>query len=166
MKQLTKTQVDKLFGSFVWSCAKNGYITIHSPGWLKNIVRVELPIIGKVDMHKEVMHSLFNIFYRIEKRGLASKIDVKDFKNGGCWVARCKHWDCKYGVWLHAFGAALDLNPSTNRFGTKGNMDPGIIEEFAREGWLWGGKWRTRDPMHFEVSDEFKPLIPIIHVER
>lgn len=52
----------------------------------------------------------------------------------------------------HAFGLALDINPSTNPFGKekKTDMPPEFVKLFTSEGWGWGGNWsHAKDPMHF-----------------
>jgi hypothetical protein len=53
---------------------------------------------------------------------------------------------------MHAFGLAVDLNVSTNLFGTRGDMDPRVVEIFEKWGFLWGGRWSQPDPMHFELT--------------
>jgi D-alanyl-D-alanine carboxypeptidase-like protein/putative peptidoglycan binding protein len=54
---------------------------------------------------------------------------------------------------LHAFGAAIDLNPETNALHTPGDMSPRVVEVFAHFGFLWGGHFRSRpDPMHFQYA--------------
>jgi hypothetical protein len=53
---------------------------------------------------------------------------------------------------LHAFGAAIDLNPETNRLGTEGDLSPAIVEVFEHFGFVWGGRFRRRDPMHFQYA--------------
>lgn len=58
----------------------------------------------------------------------------------------------------HSFGAAIDLdaeqNPMNSR-GYKGTMSPMVINAFKREGWFWGGDFKTRkDPMHFQAAHE------------
>lgn len=167
MRQLTKDELEEKFGKFRWRPMPGNYIEVIDKAWLKNIVEIEVPILGKVRCHREVLHNLFLIFYRIKEKGLASYVDVQDYHTrGGCYVARCRMWDCNKGIGPHAFGVALDLNVAQNPYGQKGKMHPGIIEEFAREGWLWGGRWKVPDPMHFEVSNLWKPLAPVIETER
>jgi len=57
---------------------------------------------------------------------------------------------------LHAYGAAIDLDPDNN-----GNMTPwpskslmplDVMETFAREGWLPAGAFWGRDAMHFQAT--------------
>lgn len=55
----------------------------------------------------------------------------------------------------HAFGAALDLDAEHNGMGKRGNMSPIVINAFEREGWFWGGRFRSRrDDMHFQAAHE------------
>ncbi len=62
--------------------------------------------------------------------------------------------DCK--ISNHAFGIAIDLNPSTNQYqGNSCNLDipPEVVEAFETNGFRWGGRyplWSKFDPMHFE----------------
>lgn len=54
---------------------------------------------------------------------------------------------------LHAFGAALDLNASTNPLGGSGDMDLRIVDVFRARGFVWGGDFEDRkDPMHFQYA--------------
>lgn len=165
MKQLTLHQVKKLFGGFGYKEASGGAIKIDSH-WVKhNIVRVELPIIKKVWCNKKIYFDLFRIFYHIQREGMTHKINVADFqRSGGCYVPRHMCWDKKRGLSRHSWGVAIDINPSTNQYGTPGTLDKIVIEIFAKYGFHWGGNWRTPDPMHFEIGgdwEEFKPMLKL-----
>jgi hypothetical protein len=151
----TLDQLQKKFGKFNWKPKGGGYIKVLDEDWYKDNIRtVEIPVIGKLTCHKLVALSLYIVFYRIEQRGLAKNIDIDEFKNNvaGCYVNRCVMWDCKNGISCHAFGVAIDLNVKKNPYGGKPNQHPGIVEEFEKEGWIWGANFRTPDPMHFEVG--------------
>jgi hypothetical protein len=37
-------------------------------------------------------------------------------------------------------------------------MHKGIIKVFEDYGFLWGGVWRTPDPMHFEAGKAWRPF--------
>jgi D-alanyl-D-alanine carboxypeptidase len=79
------------------------------------------------------------------------------------------------GLSLHAFGAAIDLNPFQNPyvtyFGGRLRIDPpsatafvsrkelrpgmaeAVVDVFAEHGFVeWGGRWRTADYQHFQVG--------------
>jgi hypothetical protein len=57
---------------------------------------------------------------------------------------------------LHARGAAIDLDPGTNRLSqswpVSATMPLEIMETFAREGWLAAGAFWGRDAMHFQAT--------------
>jgi hypothetical protein len=57
---------------------------------------------------------------------------------------------------LHARGAAIDLDPRTNRnaqsWPVSANMPIEVMEVFAREGWLPAGAYWGRDAMHFQAT--------------
>jgi hypothetical protein len=57
---------------------------------------------------------------------------------------------------LHARGAAIDLDPGTNRLSqawpASATMPLEIMESFAREGWLAAGAFWGRDAMHFQAT--------------
>ena len=57
---------------------------------------------------------------------------------------------------LHARGAAIDLDPATNRLSqswpVSATMPLEVMESFAREGWLAAGAFWGRDAMHFQAT--------------
>jgi len=59
---------------------------------------------------------------------------------------------------LHARGAAIDLDPDTNRmrqnWPTSATMPFSVMEVFAKYGWLSAGAFWARDAMHFQRTVE------------
>ena len=66
---------------------------------------------------------------------------------------------------MHSWGAAIDLNPAySNYWRWSGSADgdssyrnrvpPEIVAIFERHGFIWGGRWRHFDTMHFEYRPE------------
>ena len=57
---------------------------------------------------------------------------------------------------LHARGAAIDLDPGTNRLSqswpVSATMPLEVMEAFARQGWLAAGAFWGRDAMHFQAT--------------
>lgn len=91
----------------------------------------------------------------IIQRGLAPRIFPQQY--GGCYVPRYIAHNPALGLSLHSWGIAVDLNVPENLRGTKGHMDPGIVETFKTWGFDWGGDWHYTDPMHFEMSRVVHP---------
>ena len=66
---------------------------------------------------------------------------------------------------MHAWGAAIDINPSqtdywmwhqsAGGFPHYGNRVPAaIVQVFEQHGFIWGGRWAHYDTMHFEYRPE------------
>jgi D-alanyl-D-alanine carboxypeptidase-like protein/putative peptidoglycan binding protein len=87
------------------------------------------------------------VFAEIQRRGLVEQIRSW----GGIYNFRAIRGTTRR-LSLHAFGAALDLNPDTNRLGTEGDMSPAIVEVFEHHGFFWGGRFHRPDPMHFQYA--------------
>lgn len=60
---------------------------------------------------------------------------------------------------MHAYGLALDIDPSHNVLGSKKTTLPGwYIGCWTSAGFDWGGNWTKRkDPMHFECKKVAEP---------
>ena len=98
----------------------------------------------RVYCNKVIIPDLNLIFKRIEEEGLMDFFKTFD----GCFNVRKIRGSDKWS--LHSFGLALDFNAFENKVGTKGNMHPKIVEIFESHGWAWGGRFRRKDPMHFQ----------------
>lgn len=68
---------------------------------------------------------------------------------------------------MHAYGAAIDLNLAASNYWLwekdgglryRNRMPEAIVAAFERQGFIWGGKWRHFDTMHFEYRPELLPL--------
>jgi len=55
----------------------------------------------------------------------------------------------------HAYGAAVDFDSERNGLGNSApnfaNI-PQVLRAFEREGWVWGGRWRRPDGMHWQAA--------------
>ncbi len=73
-------------------------------------------------------------------------------------------------VSMHAYGAAIDLNPrfgnywiwtklsNRGKFEWVNRIPLEIVEVFERHGFIWGGKWYRYDTFHFEYRPEIIAL--------
>jgi hypothetical protein len=96
----------------------------------------------------------------------------------GCFNFRSQRHDASRPLSYHAFGIAIDINPSENsgwyrdpEFSPRRKRGPipapfdrqwceywpsgipeNLVECFESVGWRWGGRWKTYvDPMHFQL---------------
>jgi hypothetical protein len=167
MRILTDKEIKKYFGKFDYEEGRKGRIIVDKKWIEKNIVCEELPIIGKIYCHKEVLFTLFRIFYRIENEGLTKEINVDDYKkSGGCWVTRHKCWDSSRGISTHSWGIAIDINVYKNPYGKPPNQHPAVVSIFEKYGYYWGGRFAYTDGMHFEPSEFWQPFKPIILLDK
>jgi D-alanyl-D-alanine carboxypeptidase len=154
---LSTSEIKELFGSFRTrrrTVRSNGDIEI-DPIWLaKNIVEVDLPIVGKVNCHRTLAESLGKALGELERAGISSVIDLADTRRaGGCFNSReIRATSGRSGRNLsrHSWGAAIDLNPSASPYGAEPNVDARVVDVFRRQGFAWGGTWAFPDGMHFE----------------
>ena len=67
---------------------------------------------------------------------------------------------------MHAYGAAIDISTAQSDYWLwKGGenalwanrIPPEIVAVFERHGFIWGGRWRHFDTMHFEYRPELLP---------
>lgn len=75
-----------------------------------------------------------------------------DLESLGCFNPRRVGYS-RHANWSgHAYGIALDINPSTNGRGVVGTVPPAVVAAFKSCGFYWGGDYKTvkRDDMHLE----------------
>jgi hypothetical protein len=78
-------------------------------------------------------------------------------KYGGCYCWRTKR--SGHHLSLHAWGIAVDLEPTENPYGEPWRddgigLDPRVIDTFRHSHWKWGGEFTPPDPMHFQWATE------------
>lgn len=134
------------------------------PGTESNLVMVKPPwqmtYEGKpvkgVRIHRKCAESLKRVFDDIAEQvdNDWSRLPPGAVKFSGSYNNRTARGSSRPST--HAFGCSIDLDAEDNpmnRRGDKGNMSPIVIRAFKREGWDWGGDWRSlKDPMHFQAA--------------
>lgn len=75
---------------------------------------------------------------------------VRELKTwDGCFNIRAKK--CSKSWSLHAWGLAVDVNAAWNGFGKKPVLSQDFVDCFVKNGFDWGGEWKTPDGMHFQL---------------
>ena len=52
----------------------------------------------------------------------------------------------------HSYAIALDLNAATNALGSDGTLTAEFVKCFTDQGFVWGGTFTRKDPMHFTLG--------------
>lgn len=140
---------------------QRGSIEITTPAdWVaSHIVEFDheiLRILGRrpQPVNRLVKPHLQAVFDEIVARGLDSRILSFD----GAFISRYKNWDVTQELSSHTWGIAIDLNQRFNRSGSEPAL-PGaigclreLVPIFNSRGYAWGGHFRLRDGMHFELA--------------
>ncbi|MGC4008861.1 MAG: M15 family metallopeptidase [Pseudomonas sp.] len=141
-----------------------------SPGWeAKNIIYITPPfrmtyageVVKRIRVHKFCAASLGRVF-----DDLLAAAKAKDTANpqkvldhwgvsifGGCVMYRLMRGSNRPSI--HSYGAAIDLDPARNGLGDttpRFAQFPEVLAAFAKEGWMWGGKWSRPDGMHWQAT--------------
>lgn len=105
-------------------------------------------MVNRITVHKLLTPTFIEVFTQIQQRGLAAKVT----QLGGAFSYRPERGSYKLST--HAWGIAIDLNPTTNQQGTSGDMDVEVIQIFESAGFFWGGNFEgaRKDPMHFQFA--------------
>lgn len=53
---------------------------------------------------------------------------------------------------LHSWGIAFDIDASWNGLGKEPQIDLSIVKDIKDAGFDWGGDWKTKDGMHFQLN--------------
>ncbi|MDH3498668.1 MAG: M15 family metallopeptidase [Acidimicrobiia bacterium] len=149
--------VKQRFGEFAYRETGSGDQIQVDRAWRnENIIDVDLPILGPFRCHRAIVPLLEAAMNEVIEAGLAGQISSSDFQlAGGCWNPRLIRGGDKGGALSrHAWGVAVDINPTRNPYGGVVDMHPEIVEIFRALGFAWGGGWTFTDGGHFEWNHE------------
>ncbi|MGB7859907.1 MAG: M15 family metallopeptidase, partial [Acidimicrobiia bacterium] len=117
------------------------------PGWSRaNIVTVDVPLLGSVTCHRNLLPALSGAMEELIDRNLSFLIRPAEF--AGCFNPR--FIANRRSISRHAWGAAVDINMGSNPEGVESAQDPRLIEVMERWGFTSGHDWLIPDPGHFE----------------
>src|SRR5262245_47724810 len=113
------------------------------PAWERDHLKlVEIPFalriswppytpVRRLKVHVKLGAMVWRIFHELLDTGLHTEVT----EYGGAFNFRAQRGSAGRKLSLHAFGAAIDLNPRSNVLGTTGDMHPGVIQVFEAQGW-------------------------------
>lgn len=117
----------------------------------------EGPTVKRFTVNNQVKKSLLQILNEILKFYGDYENLAKHRMNiyGGCYNYRPTRGGSRLSV--HAWGAAIDIDPEKNPLGKKwkegsGMMPLEVVKIFKEAGWVWGGNWKNQDCMHFQAA--------------
>lgn len=90
--------------------------------------------------------ALLEAFYNIKNNNLLDELKTFD----GCFQIRDVR-GVPGKISAHAYAMAIDLNAATNALNAEGDMKPGFVKCFTDVGFIWGGSFTRKDPMHFQL---------------
>jgi len=141
---LPQSRIEATFGAWAYAAGPDG--TLHQdPAWVAaNIVTAQVPVLGEVRCHRDLIPALRGAMTELAERNLAGLVQTYD----GCYNPR--RVAGRDSVSRHAWGAAVDLNFGGNRTGVSSIQDDRLVDVLARWGFASGDGWLVPDPGHFE----------------
>jgi len=104
----------------------------------------ELP--SRVYCNQLLILPLTEAIQNIIDRGLTHEVLTWD----GCFNIRKARG---YNSWsLHSWGIAIDINAAWNGLGKEPQMSKELAACFTDAGFDWGGTWKRKDGMHFQLK--------------
>jgi hypothetical protein len=117
---------------------------------------LEIGVIPKrLYCNRAMIEPLTKAFNNIISRGYVG--ELRDW--AGCFNIRKKRGASSQS--LHAWGIAIDMNPTDNQFGWSREkliaagrkpFSDGFVKCFTDAGFDWGGTWSKPDSMHFQLA--------------
>ena len=113
--------------------------------------------------HERAADALKRVVERLEPQTKANPKLLPFLKDiGGTWIWRTIKRSKRLSG--HAFGIAIDLNVERSNYWRwtyrgkpmiwKNKVPQEIVDAFEAEGFIWGGRWKHFDTMHFEYRPE------------
>lgn len=106
---------------------------------------------GKPTTHvycnKDIAQALVQALCNVRERGLTAQLRTFD----GCYEVRDIRGE-PGKVSIHSYALGPDVNAATNRLGSAGDITPELVKCFTDEGFIWGGTFKRRDFMHFQLA--------------
>lgn len=151
----SNAEIKRIFGSFSFSNNRDGSIDI-ARAWVNDNIVPCLLVKGrkgrdiKTQCHRLAKEPFERAYQEVADRGLSHLIKTWD----GLWVPRHMTWQLSRPLSSHSWGIAFDINAQWNGYG--GGTSPenlALARIFIKYGMDWGGFWKVRDSMHYQLVD-------------
>jgi len=141
---LPQALIKARFGEFAYRATGPGDLEI-DPRWIhRNIVPVDLPVLGHFRCHRDLVPALRGAVEDL----VAANLDHLLASFEGCFYARTIRGSTQLS--RHTWGAAVDVNFSVGPTGVSDAQDPRLVDVFERWGFGSGDAWLVPDSGHFE----------------
>lgn len=108
---------------------------------------LEIGVIPKrLYCNKDIIVPLTQAFVNLIKTGKVAELKTFD----GCFNIRKKRG--LTSISLHSWGIAIDVNAAWNGLGVEPVLSKEFVKCFTDAGFDWGGTWKRKDGMHFQLS--------------
>jgi hypothetical protein len=140
-----RSELTRLFGTIIngnWADEEKHM------GMLRVPLALQPPFPAHIYCNKAMESPLALAFANISALGLAGELKSFD----GCFNIRASRGLPTLSN--HSYGLAIDLNAAENPLGGETTLSPALVKCFTEAGFVWGGTWLRRDPMHFQYVTE------------
>lgn len=100
----------------------------------------------KILINKDFKPLLENALQNLIDRGLTEELETWD----GVFVIRNKRG--LLSLSLHSWAIAVDVNQAENQLNQEPKLSPEFVKCFTDAGMEWGGTWKRKDGMHFQIA--------------
>jgi hypothetical protein len=140
------------YGEIRYTELPRGHIKIVNNFVQDFLVKADLPFVGgKKMIHRMMLDPLVSTLETIEE--FCQWDSGWEYIEGlSIFNPRHQWYKSNKPLSRHAFALAVDVNHWENLPGTRGTIPMHIVELFERNGFLWGGRWKKSDPMHFQLK--------------
>jgi hypothetical protein len=108
---------------------------------------MEIGVIPKrIYCNRDMIEPLSKAFHNLIQTGYVKELKTWD----GCFNIRKKRGLSSMS--LHSWGIAIDVNAFENGLNMTPKLSPGFVKCFTDAGFDWGGTWKRKDGMHFQLS--------------
>ena len=136
---VTSTQALKKYGE---PSPSNKFLTLWDVP-----TELEIGVIPKrIYCNKDLVEPLKKAFQSLISTGCVNELNTWD----GCFNIRKKRGLSSMS--LHSWGIAIDVNAFENGLGQTPKLSPQFVKCFTDNGFDWGGTWKRKDAMHFQLK--------------